>query len=103
MSAFLDRLNALAASHIELRETIKLSALVINKPHLIESAHRVNTQFGPSVVIDIAEPKASIFLPRRYADAFTDIELHSMKKLSVHLISKGPYESGQGTQIEFVK
>lgn len=102
MNSFVNRLNAVAGGGGEYRETLKLSQLAIGEPHIIEGFRRVNTQYGPSIVVDLVHPKASIFLPKRYADTLSAADIQSMNSLNIQILSKGPFANGHGTNIEFV-
>ena len=55
--------------------SISMNSLVINRLYPIVHAKRVNTKYGPTVLLslrDSDEKLVQIFLPKRYANVVTD-------------------------------
>jgi hypothetical protein len=74
--------------------TVSISELDENRKYRILQARRLTTRFGPTVILTVkSEDPAPIqvFLPRRYSDVFShmDIEQISSNVVFLHLIFKG--------------
>jgi hypothetical protein len=58
--------------------TIKVSCLVKNQPYPITCVERLDTRYGPAVLLPIQESENSlkkVFLPRRHSDVMIDEDL----------------------------
>ena len=76
--------------------TVSVSELDVNRKYRILRAKRLITRFGPTVILSVKDEGAApvqIFLPRRYSDVFTDMDIEQVNSNAVflHLISKGVY------------
>jgi hypothetical protein len=60
--------------------TVRLNCLVKNQPYPITCAERLDTRYGPAVLLTIEESENSlkkVFLPRRYSDVMIDDDLEN--------------------------
>jgi len=75
-----------------------ISSLILNRPYPIVHAKRINTKYGPTVLLsirDVDEKIVDIFLPKRYANVVTDEDLENIncRSLYLNLVYKGLCES----------
>jgi hypothetical protein len=75
-------------------KTVPLWSLDIERPYRILHAERVTSQFEPSVALTTStspRTSAKIFLPKRYAELFTDSEIDDINagRLSLDLFCTG--------------
>ena len=74
--------------------SISIYSLVMNRPYPIVHAKRVNTKYGPTVLLSLRdnyEKLVRIFLPKRYANVVTDEDMEKNNSRSVYpsLVYKG--------------
>ena len=74
--------------------TISVTELNLNRKYRILRAERLTTCIGPTVVLTIRGEGAApdqIFLPRRYSDVFTDMDIEQVNSNAVflHLVYSG--------------
>jgi len=70
--------------------SVNISSLILNRPHPTVHAKRINTKYGPSLLLsirDVEEKIVDIFLPKRYANVLKDEDLENINSRSVHLNS----------------
>jgi hypothetical protein len=73
---------------------VKINTLEVAGKYRITAAERVNTNYGPTVLLSIKESQHNIvkvFMPKRYSSVFDDddIETINSQKVSLNLIYKG--------------
>jgi len=69
--------------------SVNISSLVINRLYPTVDAKRINTKYGPSVLLSIRdsdEKLLQIFLPKRYANVVSDEDMEKINSRSVYLI-----------------
>jgi hypothetical protein len=81
--------------------TVKIGFLETEKPYPIQHAQRVDTRFGPTVLLSLRESEFTlrkVFLPRRYSGVVSDedIDLINSGRAKLHLIYKGVCEHTNG-------
>jgi len=77
-----------------------ISSLILNRPYPIVHAKRINTKYGPTVLLsirDVDDKIVDIFLPKRYANVVKDEDLENINSRSVYLnlVYKGLCESSR--------
>ena len=68
--------------------SISINSLIMNRPYPIVQAKRVNTMYGPTVLLslrDSNEKLVQIFLPKRYANVVTDEDMEKINSRSMYL------------------
>ena len=68
--------------------SVNISSLILNRPYPMVHAKRINTKYGPTVLLsirDVAENIVYIFLPKPYANVVTDEDLENINSRSVYL------------------
>jgi hypothetical protein len=78
--------------------SVNISSLILKRLYPIVHANRINTKYGPTVLLsirDVDENVVDIFLPKRYANVVTDEDLENINSRSVYLnlVYKGLCES----------
>jgi len=74
---------------------VKIDSLEVDRKYPIIKAERVTTRFGKTILLCIQNSTTlnlfKIFLPKRYAETFTDDDLNviNTKKVKLNLIYKG--------------
>jgi len=74
---------------------VKIDSLEIDRKYPVIKAERVTTRFGESILLCIQNSTTlnhfKIFLPKRYAETFTDDDLNAIntEKVKLNLIYKG--------------
>jgi len=76
---------------------VKIAALEMERKYSIIRAERVETRFGPAVLLTILETPVNsikVFLPKRYSAAMTDDDIDDIntERVSLKLIYKGTCE-----------
>jgi hypothetical protein len=74
--------------------TIKLSSLQNDRPYPISHAERIDTRYGPAVLLSIRDSSFSlkkVFLPRRYSEVMTDDDIADINsgQTKLNLIYRG--------------
>ena len=74
--------------------TVSVSELNENRKYRILQARLLNTRFGPTVILTVKSEDAApiqVFLPRRYSDVFSDMDIEQINSnvVLLHLIFKG--------------
>jgi hypothetical protein len=67
---------------------ININALIPNRPYEIGYVERVETKYGPSVLMTLkmtATSSAKIFLPKRYSGLFSDDDIEAIQNNTVKL------------------
>jgi hypothetical protein len=67
--------------------TIKIGSLQTDRPYPITHAERVNTRFEFAVLLSIRDSTFTIkvFLPRRYGEVVTEVDIASINSLTAKL------------------
>jgi hypothetical protein len=73
--------------------TLAINRLEVDRKYPIEQAKRVYTRFGPTILLSLSDlllRPLKVFLPRQYADVFTDsdVEEINLAKMKLNLIYK---------------
>lgn len=69
-------------------QTIKIDTLDLDRPYTITRAERVSTKYGATVVVCLAVTPTDlvkVFLPRRYANLFTDLDICNINDATTSL------------------
>ena len=74
--------------------TIKIGSLQIDRPYPITYGERIDTRFGPAVLLSIRDSTFSIkkvFLPRRYSEVITDDDIAGINsaRTKIYLVYRG--------------
>ena len=74
--------------------SISISSLVINRLYPIVHVKRINTKYGPTVLLSLRnsdEKLVLIFLPKRYANVVSDEDMEKInsRSVSLNLVYKG--------------
>jgi hypothetical protein len=85
--------------------TLPVDRLQVDKKYSIEFAKRVYTRFGPTILLTLADPvlrPLKVFLPRRYADVFSDADVEDINssKVRLHLVYKGQCTETKSFKLE---
>jgi len=68
--------------------SISINSLIMNRPYAIVHAKRVNTMYGPTVLLslrDSDEKLVQIVLPKRHANVMTDEDMEKINSRSIYL------------------
>jgi len=68
--------------------SVNISSLILNKSYPFVHAKRINTKYGPTVLLsirDFDDKFVDIFLPKRYANIMNNENLENINSRSVHL------------------
>ena len=84
--SFITKFNAVSA--IEYK---RCAELTVNKQYPIVNMVHVDTRYGKSVLVTLedGEYRYRVYLPKRYADVFTDKALHHINPSDLHLVFRG--------------
>ena len=77
----------------------KLGELQIDKSYPIAATSMIKTKFGTSVLCDIqedGEDAFSVFLPKRYADVYTEEDIAALEPHVIGLTVKRPIALSNG-------
>jgi hypothetical protein len=74
--------------------TVKIGSLETERPYPIKHAQRVDTRFGPTVLLSIRDSDFTlrkVFLPRRYSEVVSDEDIDCINsgKAKLNLVYKG--------------
>lgn len=79
------KLNSVARCETPLGKSVKAADLGIGTAHRISDVRRVETRFGPSVIV-VLEDLGDLFLPRRFAKTLTPEACEALAGASIKLL-----------------
>ena len=84
----MDSLLSVSYTHLDV---YKRQELTVDKQYPIVNMLHVNTRYGKSVLVTLedCEHRYRVYLPKRYADVFTDEELRHINPSDLHLVFRG--------------
>jgi hypothetical protein len=85
--------------------TLAINKLEVDRKYPIEHAERVNTRLGTTILLTLTDPllrPLKVFLPRRYADVFTDggVEGINLVRVQLNLVPKGQCTEMKSFKVE---
>jgi len=74
--------------------SISINSLIMNRPYPIVHPKRVNTMYGPTVLLSLRDSDkkfVQVFLPKRHANIVTDEDMEKINSRSMYpnLVYKG--------------
>jgi hypothetical protein len=66
--------------------TLPINRLEVDRKYPIEHAKRVYTKYAPTILLSLSYPllrRLKVFLPRRYAEVFTDNDMDDINLTKV--------------------